>query len=83
MQILKKYKSKLEESELSEALAIASRFTQESTEWITLAQSMDLLFRLKKRLKPDSELKLRVVELTSDSRKAVASKAKKLIEVLP
>ncbi|NEQ67286.1 MAG: hypothetical protein F6K21_17615 [Symploca sp. SIO2D2] len=83
VQLLKKYKNQLSEDELSFAFTVAEQFTLESQEWITLAQSMDLLIKLKKRLDPSPELRNRVAELADDSRKAVAGKAKKLLEVLP
>lgn len=83
VQLLKSYKNYLNEDELTEAFAIARQFTLESTEWITLVQSMDLLISFKARLAPDQELRAGVEALTEDNRKAVANKATRLLEILP
>lgn len=80
VQLLKKYKNSLDEQQLKEAFSIARRFTLESEEWITLAQSMDLLLQLKGQLTDDKELSDRVRQLSSDDRKTVSNKATKLLK---
>lgn len=82
VQLLKKYKNSLDEQELEEAFSIARRFTLESEEWITLAQSMDLLVKLKSHLGEDEELVSRAVQLSGDDRKTVSKKAKNLLKAL-
>ena len=82
VQLLKKYKNSLDEQELKEAFSIARRFALESEEWITLAQSMDLLAKLKSHLIEDEELVSRAVQLSGDDRKTVSKKAENLLKAL-
>ncbi len=82
VQIVKTHRRLLSDRQMDRSIEIARRFVLESAEWITLAQSMDLLLVQTSRWRADSLLSSRIEELTKDSRKAVAGKAKKLAEAM-